>query len=866
MPISSLNQFLRTSGRSLYGETSGSRMLRDVRSICKSDRWNSFDRFHDTTEFLTSAYSKAGAATEVFPIRTGGESGTGQWIIREASDIRSATVDVIAPVRLRVLDYEKNPWHVIQWSAATPPGGLRSELVIVDSEDDLSRYGRTLEGKTVLTRMNPKGLLGRLTAAGALAVISDRGIEDLPDATAWMKFGWGAIPLSEAGARLVGLVLSRSKGQNLRDLHSKHAGKLTLHLNVDVRPYIGDHDLVSGIVKGGQAPQEELWVLAHSAEPGAIDNASGVATCIEAARTIESAIAKGRIERPKRSIRFLSGFECYSFFNYMEFARRYQTPLAGLCVDTVGAKPEVCDRQFSWRATIPMSATFVDRIGETVARSVIRQTRPGYRLVTGPFVSTSDTLAGDPKYGFPCPWISTHYRKGGNTWKAYHSSADTPALLSTSGLATAALTTASYLVYLANAGNRELTEIAASETLRTTDILRRSRHPDKAEFAREQHHRTIERLKRWTWGGSPKEIQSELDALETEVRKTGPKPRRRTRTQNPLARVPRRTRPITPTLENTREPIASKIRASSLPNWALFWADDRRSITEITRLIAQEIGREVSPQDVAAFFEAHAELGYADMVDAADVLSKADLTASLRALGVTSGMTVMVHSSLSAIGHVADGANGVVDALLSAVGKRGNLVMPSFNHRAAGVYNPATSPTTNGAIPDAFWRRSGAMRSNHPTHAVAAHGPLAAEFVRDHVEGGIWTEHDPIARVIRANGYILSLGVTHTSSTAYHVAELSMPCGCIDPFGSRDRIVDESGNIRVVDSLAWRDGQCPISPAKLDETLSRNKHQTTGKVGSADATLVPARLVYETRRRHLRDACPTCTIKPKAQR
>ena len=52
--------------------------------------------------------------------------------------------------------------------------------------------------------------------------------------------------------------------------------------------------------------------------------------------------------------------------------------------------------------------------------------------------------------------------------------------------------------------------------------------------------------------------------------------------------------------------------------------------------------------------------------------------------------------------------------------------MPSFNHRAAQVYNPMTTPTTNGAIPD---ERGGCpMRAHYPTHAVAAIGPRAAHY------------------------------------------------------------------------------------------------------------------------------------------
>lgn len=859
--IPSLTRFLRKEGAALHNAISGPRTLRDVRSICKTDRWNSFDRFRETTAYLTEAYEQAGATAEVYPIRTGGQPGDGRWIIREASDIRSATADIIHPVKKRILDYEKNPWHVIQWSASTPPGGLTTDLIVIDSNEDLDAAKGRLRGRTVLTRMDARRLIGPLSEAGAAAVICDKGIDGLPDATAWTKFGWGAIPLDRAGDRLVGLVLSRKAGERLRALLDRH-GELRLELKVDVRPYIGDHDLVSGIVKGAADPQEELWVLAHSAEPGAIDNASGVAVCLEAARALESAIAKGDIRRPKRSIRFLSGFECYGFFNYMEFARRYQTPIAGLCVDTVGAKPELCDGQFSWRATIPMSATFVDRIGETVTRSSLRRTKPGYRLVSGDFVSTSDTLAGDPKYGFPCPWITTHYRKGGKVWQAYHSSADVPALLSTDGLAASVLTTTSYLLYLADAGNRELVEIAASETDRTISQIRRLKNADKAEYLRLQHHVSMERLKRWAWDAKT-DVTGSIRSLEARVRESGPRRRRKTTKHTTFGRIPRRTRALAPTPENTREPLAQLIRDAGLPQWALFWADGQRTIAEIAGLIEQERGRATSKEHVSSYFEALQDLGYVDLVEPADIVDRARLIKDFKRLGVRPGQNVMMHSSLSSVGHVRGGPDTVIDALLSILGKRGTLAMPSFNHGGAHVYNARTSRSVSGAIPDAFWRRPGVLRSNHPSHAVAAIGPLAADIVAGHIEAGIWTDQSPLARFIRADGHVLSLGVTHTSSTVYHVGELSVPCGCIDPTGLRGKIIDSDGNLRVVPTLAWRSKPCPIDPDLLNTTLSKNPKQRESKVGNAGATLVPAKLIYDTRRRHLRNECPTCPITPR---
>ena len=99
----------------------------------------------------------------------------------------------------------------------------------------------------------------------------------------------------------------------------------------------------------------------------------------------------------------------------------------------------------------------------------------------------------------------------------------------------------------------------------------------------------------------------------------------------------------------------------------------------------------------------------------------------LRAIGVGPGMKLMVHSSLKSFGQVEGGALTVIRALMDAVGPAGTVMMPSFNHgeifhRGRGVYDPFTTPTSNGAIPDAFWRLPGVVRSLNPTHPFACWG------------------------------------------------------------------------------------------------------------------------------------------------
>ena len=120
-------------------------------------------------------------------------------------------------------------------------------------------------------------------------------------------------------------------------------------------------------------------------------------------------------------------------------------------------------------------------------------------------------------------------------------------------------------------------------------------------------------------------------------------------------------------------------------------------------------------------------------------ITKKTLIEDLIALGVRRGDCVMLHSSLSSLGYVEGGATTVVDAFLEAVGKTGDLLVPSFRDSLwTGRFGfeackecpgqevcPSNEPGIQGAIPEEVRRRSDSLRSCHPTHSWSAIGPHA---------------------------------------------------------------------------------------------------------------------------------------------
>ena len=173
------------------------------------------------------------------------------------------------------------------------------------------------------------------------------------------------------------------------------------------------------------------------------------------------------------------------------------------------------------------------------------------------------------------------------------------------------------------------------------------------------------------------------------------------------------------------------------------------------------------------------------------------LRRELRELGLNTGMTVMVHSSLGNVGWTVGGPVTVIRALLDVIGPKGTLVMPGESPQISDpgtwndtrvkpewhdtirehlpVFDPLTTPTTMGTIPEAFRTFPGTLRSNNPLVSVCANGPLAKEITAEHALEFCEGKGTPFEKLYTLDAYTLLLGVGFNRCSSLHYAESLVP-------------------------------------------------------------------------------------------
>lgn len=232
------------------------------------------------------------------------------------------------------------------------------------------------------------------------------------------------------------------------------------------------------------------------------------------------------------------------------------------------------------------------------------------------------------------------------------------------------------------------------------------------------------------------------------------------------------------------------------------------------------------------------------------------LKQQLREAGLQGTDTVLIHSSMKAVGEVEGGADAVLDAWMEYFAQ-GLLLLPTHTWAQMSgehsVYDPKSEESCVGLLTNMFRQRPGVVRSLHPTHSVAAYGKAAAAYVAGEencntpcTPGGCYD------RLRQVKGKILLVGVGHERNTFIHSVEevLNVPNRLTDRPVLFQVVMPDGSRKPVYMRKHYNVMQPHISEdfVKLEQAFYDTDAAKKVKFGAADCILCDAERVFEVTR------------------
>lgn len=538
----------------------------------------------------------------------------------------------------KLADFEDCPISLIQRSRATVPEGLTTELVYVGEGKNIGDYRKARGRIAVCDAHCPHEVYDAAVKARVAGIIlyKHRPLPPLRKGSGvqgvrqYSSFWWdqkdlfGFVLTPESGDRLVSY---------LRSSESKKKPVRAWAL-VETETYAGTLEVVTSLIPGEET--KEVVVVAHLChpKPSAGDNASGVAALLETHRVLSVLVNKGDLPMPRYGIRFLIVPEMTGTFAFVSRERRIaRRLLLGLNLDMVGQRQEVTGSTLCIEAppiSVPSFTPYL--LEEVVGKAFSQGINPGgtgtlasVKMRATPFSGGSDhAILSDPTVGVPTPMLMQ--------WpdKFYHTSGDTPDKVSPDVLRRTVIATCAYTYTCARASEEDLMHVTAvtGRGLRKRAIDEMGLFAgseaaawisprDKQKVLLTHGRRALRSIgKLLPASGELKlMIEAEEKALTECVRREhalslppsgkSKSKRRRQRRRNltPYANlIVRRLLPgpadARAALEEVSRTWKARYRrwtkkenkAYIMQMLALYWADGRRSIAQISRLIAAETG------------------------------------------------------------------------------------------------------------------------------------------------------------------------------------------------------------------------------------------------------------------------------------
>ena len=298
----------------LDNELSGSAAKRTLEFLSHLNRPRASRAFRIASDYVAAELTRFGlAGVTVIEIPADGKTMYGTEKSRPAWDPEFAELwevrrdGTTSTDVARIASFEDEPVVLAEDSDS---GSVVADLVDVGAgTSDSDFVGKDVRGKLVLVSSQPSAAallaVDKYGAAGMVSYAQNQ-------LTAWWGedenlIRWGHLD-SYAPRRTFSFMLSLKQARAYK-ARLGAGERVTLRAEVRAARHAGQYRVVTAVIQGGDAAlaSDEIVLSCHldHQRPGANDNASGCATILEVARSLNALIRDRRIARPARTIRFI---------------------------------------------------------------------------------------------------------------------------------------------------------------------------------------------------------------------------------------------------------------------------------------------------------------------------------------------------------------------------------------------------------------------------------------------------------------------------------------------------------------------------------------------------------------------------------
>jgi len=312
----------------IAGEISGETAKKNLEGIAGFHRQRGSKGFHEAAELVAErlrAYGLNDVAILQFPAdgkifygtqrsRPGWDAEVGSLIITEPQKVvscntRTLMVDCVTGPTTVLANYEAMPITLAEDSES---GSNLATIVDVGEGTKESDYaGKDVQGKFVLVSAQPGAVqdlaVGKFGAVGIVSYAQNQK-------TAWWGedenlIRWGHLETFSTNKTMAFMVSLKTARWLLQKESQAGVIGVIAEAKVKAGHHASNYEVVTATIPGADAKlkEEEIAFSCHldHQRPGANDNASGCATILEVARTLQKLIAEGKLARPARTIRFI---------------------------------------------------------------------------------------------------------------------------------------------------------------------------------------------------------------------------------------------------------------------------------------------------------------------------------------------------------------------------------------------------------------------------------------------------------------------------------------------------------------------------------------------------------------------------------